>query len=117
MKKKAQISLYIMFFFAAVIIILMGAVIAPIGTQFVSKMYIAGEDLLLKSNETIQGINDTTVRAEVQQVLDSAMASQQNNIEVTANIFQYSWVAVLGLVGLILFIYTRQLVELGGGFV
>jgi len=115
--KKGQISLYILFIFSALIIIMIGAVVAPMGNVFVSKLYVAGDKMLQISNKTIQNISDPVMRGHINDVLDTAMMAQENNIEVTAAIYQYSWIVVLGLVALIMFIYTRQLVELGGGFV
>ena len=114
-KKKAQITIYFVFFIAATMIILIGAFVAPMGVRFSTEMYMAGEQLLADSNVSIQNIADTTVRDQITGVISSAMNAQTNNITVSSNLYQYSWVFVLILVGLVSFLYTRRLVEYGGG--
>jgi predicted PurR-regulated permease PerM len=117
-KKKAQITIYFVFIIAAFIIILIGAVVAPMGVRFSTEMYKAGEMILSDANESVQGIEDTTVRDQITAVISSGMKAQQNNIEVSSSLYQYSWVFVLVLVSLVAFLYTRRMVEYGyGGFI
>ena len=47
--------------------------------------------------------------------IEDALGASQENIEIAANMYQYSWVFILGLTFLLMFIYTRALVEVGGG--
>lgn len=118
MNKKAVVSMYIVFIIVAMVIILITAVFAPMGVLFNTEMYAAGEDILLRANESIQNINDAEVRAAVQDNVDNAFLAQENNIEVNANLFQYGWILILGLVALVIFLFTRRMVEMGaGGFV
>lgn len=110
--------MYIAFLIAAISIILIAAVLAPMGVLFNTEMYTAGEDILLRANESIQNINNATVRAEIQGVVGTALNSQQNNINVNANLFQYSWILIVALTAVVIFLYTRMMVEYtGGGFV
>lgn len=115
MNKKGQVTLFIVYIIAAVMIVLIAAVFAPMGVLFNSEMYLAGEQILLDANESIQSINDASVKTAVQGSLDSAIDSGQNNIQVNANIFQYSWIFILILTALVVFLYTRRLVEYGYG--
>lgn len=117
MNKKGTITLYLSFFILAVIIIVLAAILAPMGVMFNSQMYEVGEQLLIDSNGTINQINDATVRGQIQTSLSSAIDSQQNNIEVNAAIFQYGWVFVIIITALVLFIFARRLIEVGGGIV
>lgn len=118
MKKKAQVTMYIYFMFMAIIIIVIAAVFAPMGVLFNTKMYEAGEGILLDANDSIADINDATVRARVYAVVNSAYDAGENNIEVNANIFQYSWIIILVLTGIVVYLQTRRLVEVGaGGFI
>lgn len=116
--KKGQAVLYVYFFIAAIIIVTIAAVFAPMGVLFNSKMYTAGESIMLKAQDEISGIQDASVRASINETVQQALDAGQNNIEVNAAIFQYGWVFVLILTGLIVFLQTRRLVEVGaGGFV
>lgn len=119
--KRGQVTLYIMFIIAAIVIVLIAAVFAPMGVLFNAEMYKAGEDIMLRANNSISGIKDDAVRERVQAVIAEGLSDQEQNIEINSDIFQYSWIVVLVLAGLILFLYTRQMVEFsrfgGGGFV
>lgn len=109
--------IYFVWFIAAIAIIFIAAVIAPLGVQMNSEFYAIGEELMLDGNETISQISDATVKAEIQGIISQALNAQTNNIEVNANIFQYSWIFVLIVSAIVIFIFSRRLVEVGGGMV
>lgn len=111
--KKASVSLYLSFIIFAVIIIMIAAIAAPFGVLFTTEMYTAGEDILEMANESIQSISDSDVKDSVQSGLNNAFAAQENNIEVSSDIYQYGWVFIIILSGLVVFLYTRRLTEIG----
>lgn len=117
--KKAQVTLYVYFIIAALILVIIAAVLAPMGVQFNSVLYEAGEEIMLDSLPYIEDIDDADVRTQITSTINSALASQQNNIEVNAAIFQYGWVAILILSAIIVFLHTRRLIAVGGagGFI
>ncbi len=117
--KKAQVGLYITWFILAIIIIVITGVLAPMGVLFNTEMLKAGEFILLQANDSIQGIQNASIQASVQDMLDESMAAAENNIEVNSDLFQYSWILVLVVTGLVIFIATRRSVEFTsrGGFV
>jgi len=115
---RGVVAYYLTFFIMAVIIITIAAVLAPMGVLFNTKMYAAGEGILLMANDSIADINDATVREAIYNVTNAAFSASKMNIEVNADIFQYSWVLIICLVGLVIFLFTRRTVEFaGGGFV
>lgn len=117
--KKATVTIYIVFFILAIIIIMISAIMAPIAVDINSRFYLAGQDILRTSNDSIQDINDATVRASVTDSINSAFNGAQNNIEINADLFRYAWLMVIGVTALTLFLIGRQIVEysIGGGFV
>lgn len=118
MKKKAQVTMYIYFMFMAVIILVIAAVFAPMGVLFNTRMYAAGEDILLRANSSIADIHDPVVKQRVYNVVNTAYDAGEENINVNANIFQYSWVVMIILTGIVVYLQTRKLVEVGaGGFI
>lgn len=116
--KKGQVTLYIYFFITASIIIVLAALLAPIGVLFNTKMFQAGEVIIGDSLDEIDGIQDLTVKASVNATVASAKAAATNNITVNSAMFQYAWVVVLVLTAIIVFLYSRRLIEVGaGGFI
>ncbi len=113
--KKSQVSIYVAFIFTAIIIIVITAVLAPMGVLFNAEMYVAGEELMLQGNETIAKIQNDEVRNSILAIMDSAFAAQENNIAINADMFRYSWIFILGLTALVVFLFTRRLVETSGG--
>lgn len=117
--KKGQISIYVFFMFIAIIIIVIAGVLAPMGVLFNTKMLQAGESILNKSMDEIEGINDPTIRTQINDSVYSAIDASADNIEVNAGLFQYSWLLILGLTGLVVFLFSRRVVEISGsgGFI
>lgn len=115
--KRGTVMLYITFMILALILVVIAAVFAPMGVLFNTKMYAAGEDIMLKANASVADINDAAVRDSVYNVIDQGLAAQQNNIDVNAAIFKYGWVFLVVITGLVIFIFARRLVEYGGGLV
>jgi len=113
--KKSQVTIYLSGFIAMIIIILISAFAAPLGTRFTADMMVAGQEQLEKANESIQNINNDTIRESITQLASEAYDAGEFNIEVTTDMFQYMWVLVLVVVALILFLYTRRVIEVGGG--
>ena len=113
--KKSSVTLYIVYIILAVIIILIAAVFAPFGVAFNTAMYEAGEEIILDANESVSNIQNETVRGEIRDIFSDSLGNVQNNITINNAMFQYGWIFVLLLTGLVLFIYTRRLVEFGGG--
>ena len=113
--KKAQASIYIFFMIAMLILVVIASVFAPAGVRFNVAMYEAGEQILLDSADAIADIDDVTVRTRINETIYKALDAGENNINVNAAIFQYSWIIIMVLAGSMVFIRTRRLVEFGGG--
>lgn len=115
--KKGSVMLYLTFLIAVTMIILITAVFAPLGVRFNSAMYIAGQNIINESMSDINNISDPTIRAQVNATLTAAMAAGADNIEVNASLFRYSWIFIVVLTALIIFIYTRRLTEIQTGLI
>lgn len=116
--RHGQISLYIGLVFIIFIIILLTGLFAPMGAFIASNFYVAGQNLIVASNSTIQNITDPTVRTTLTNTFNDANNNAVTNISVATNLYQYSWVIIIVLAALIAFLYARRLVEFGqGGFI
>jgi hypothetical protein len=113
--KKGSLTFYIMFFVFAVMITLMTAFLAPIGTKITTELYAAGEMVLEMSNDSIADIQDDEVRNAIQGYINESLQAQQTNIEVTTEVHQYGWLFILGLVGILIFLFARRINEVSGG--
>lgn len=122
MNKKGQVMLYIYFIIIAVTITTLAAVLIPATTRINTEMFISGENLVRQSQTRILGgISDSDIKSELNASFEGALAAAADNIETSNFIYQYSWLIIVFITGMIVFIYSRQIVETnkqyGGGFV
>jgi hypothetical protein len=113
--KRGQLALMLSFIFITVFVILIAAVFMPMGVLFNTKMYAAGEGIILQANDTISQIHDPAVKAALYDSFSTSLAAQQNNIDVNNSIFQYGWIFIVVLGALSAFLYARRVVEYGYG--
>ena len=108
---KGQVSFYIIFLFIATVIILIGAIAAPFGSTLASEFYIAGQGLLNETvYDTIPQISDDGVREALNNSFTSATSAATQNIQISNSIFEYSWLFLLILVGIVMYLIARSLV-------
>ena len=112
--KRGVISIYIVFLMVVIVVIFIGAFFAPIGTLLNTELYAAGEMVMLQANDSVSQIQNDTVRNSIELAIGQGLAAQENNVEVNTAIFQYSWVFVVLISGLVLFIFSRRIIEYGG---
>jgi predicted PurR-regulated permease PerM len=118
-QRKGQISLYISLVFIIFIIILLTGLFAPMGAFIATNFYLAGEDLIIQSNATVQNIQDANVRAALEGTFGDAQDNAVTNIQVATNMYQYSWAILIFIAALLAFLSARRLIEYGGqgGFI
>ncbi len=115
--RRGQISIYLVMTIIGIGIVIAAATLLPLVINLTSEAYVIGEDIMLDSNDTISNIQDSTVRTSLQSGIDTALEATADNIENTTTMWQYSWIIIIGLTFLIIFINYRRIVEIGGGFV
>lgn len=115
MKKKANVVLYFTFLIVAVVIVMITAMIAPLGARISSAFFVEGENLLRESNATISNIQDTNVKNTLTRSMDEAISAGEMNIQVATDLFQYAWVFLLILTTVIVFLASRAIVETNRG--
>lgn len=115
--KRGVITLYIVFLVTAIFLVLIGAFAGPFGARFSTEAYQMGDDLIRQSNESISSIQDNEVRTRIQGIFSDALDNTESNIDISTGLFKYSWVMLIGLTALIVFLFTRGLVETRGGLV
>jgi predicted PurR-regulated permease PerM len=112
--KKGQVTLYILLMVLILFVVGLSAMMFPFLANLSTELYIAGEGILEQTNRTVQQIQDPTIRAQIMENVETAQASQQDNITVFTGLYKYGWVIALIVITLFLFLVSRRLVE--GGF-
>ena len=113
--KRGVIAIYLVFMGMAIMVLLVAAVLAPLGVRLNTEFYAVGEQLMLDSQDTLTQINDSVVRAQINASIQEGLDDLQTNIDINADIFQYGWVIAVVLVTLVVFLFTRRTIEVSGG--
>lgn len=112
--KKGSVTLYIVFLVMGIIIVIISAFAAPMMVRFNTEMYAAGENIIRQNNDSIASIQDTDMKNTLYTMMDRSQDATAYNIQVNNALFQYGWILVIGLVAIVVFLYTRRLIEYGG---
>jgi hypothetical protein len=109
--KKGFIGVYIIFMVFSLLILIIAAVLVPLSIRMNTEFTAAGARIINSSIDKIDAIDDANIRTELRGAMTDAISASAQNIEIQAAIFQYSWIIIVVIMGLFLFLYTRQLVE------
>lgn len=110
-KKKASVGYFIVFIFLSLILLILFAFGVPLMINMETSLYTAGEIALDDAQDWINKINDTTVKAQIQDTLDSSKSSIPDQIDVLGFFYQYAWLIIIVVILFIIFMQTRQTVE------
>lgn len=114
--KKGTIMLYLTFVGIALIIVLLSSVIAPMGAEFSTQMYEAGEEIMTDTlTNTVPNINNAEIRSELNESFSTALDSTQDNIDISTDFFKYGGWIVIIITAFVVFVFARRLVEYGSG--
>lgn len=108
-----NISLSLYLIFAAVSIIIVFGVLAPVATNIATGMMSASQGVFATGTIQCNNITDTNVRSSCLTAISSASDTGTTQTQAYASLFQYLWVAVFIVVGYVLVVYARQFVQTG----
>ena len=112
MKKKAQLSIYVVTFVILIMILMVAGIFAPMGVRMVVDMYAAGESIA--NTTSTNNIQDSTVKAAFDDSIQGMKDSTAENVTLFGGINQYGWAIALVIVSLIVWLFSRRLTEYGG---
>jgi len=118
--KKAQsgVQLYLVISILIIFLILTVTILMSVGAVFNVEM-IKGQELIRNiTAPNINNIGDADIKAQIGNVMQEGQDQSFNILSLLAGIFKYGGMIILVFVGIVGFIYSRNLVEFsGGGFV
>lgn len=121
MNKKAVFDAYLLFIISGLFIVFIAAFAVPFSVNFNSKIYAKGDELIRDANDTISQISDSEAKTSIMNTFSTTLGAEQENIEITTQLFKYSWIIVTLFVFIIMFLYARQRTESsslrGGGYI
>jgi len=113
--ERGTLTYFIVFIFLVVILLVLFAFGIPLAIRANTEFYTVGEQLINESSATISSIQNQTIKQEIQNALNSAQQSTAEQIDILAWFFQYSWIWILLVITLVIFVIARRSVEYGTG--
>lgn len=110
-KKKGVVAYFMVFVFMAIILVFLFGFAIPMLMDMQVGLYAGGEIALDDAYNWLDKINDTTVKTQIQNTLDSSKNSIPDQNEVLGFFFQYSWIIIIVVVLFVVFMFTRTTVE------
>jgi len=108
-RKKGVIALFFAFVIVSIIMIVLFAFAIPLILATNIGLYGAGDDIMDKID--LGTINDAGIRTAINDSLTTARASTADNVSILSSFFQYSWLIIIVILGLIMFLYSRRIIE------
>lgn len=115
MNKKGNLTLAFVFIVFSLFTLFIFAFFAPAGVLINEKIYEAGESLMLKTNASLSNIQNTEIRNNIQGQIQASLNAQAYAVEANNNMYRYSWIIIIGISGIVMFLYARSIVEQGRG--
>ncbi len=116
--EKGNVVYFIGFLVFAVLITFVFVIVSPALQNFNTNMYAVSESIINMNKSDAEKIQETSIKQDIQETYDGQLESMQLNIEVLGSLYKYAWLIILLLFALVLYLFTRQNVELGaaGGY-
>lgn len=109
--KKGVIGLFFLFIFFSILLLFLFAFAVPLLIQIDTSFYTAGEDIFINSQDTINSIQNDTIKAEIQGSINSAKESIPEQISILSTFHKYGWLIIIIIILFILFMQSRIAVE------
>lgn len=112
LNEKGSTSFFVMFVFLSIILLILFAVVIPVLQTMNIMFYENAEGILEKGKASAAQINDANVRGALESGLDAQTDSILTQIDILGVFFQYGWIIIILVITLVIFMITRQTVEL-----
>lgn len=107
--RKGIVGPIVVFIAGVFVLLFIFGVATPMLIQVNSYFYQAGEDML--QDVDLSNIHDSQAKYNISNSLNQSLASIPQQIDILSLAFQYSWLIILLVLFLGMFMYSRTLVE------
>lgn len=111
LNSKGSITYFVMFIVIAISLIFMAAVVIPFSQKFNVKIYEQAEKMYDDNIGDLDKINDANVRERLTNSMTAARDTIPTQILALDALFTYSWILIMILTVLVLFVLIRRDVE------
>jgi hypothetical protein len=109
--ERGSISLFMVFVSLSIVLLVLYSLIFPLLQQMNISFFESSESLLIDANATAAKISNPGIRSQLQATLQAEVDSVATQVDILGVFFQYGWIILILVVVLVLFMWSRQLVE------
>jgi len=111
MDSKGNVSFVFVFILLTIMVLFMFVLIAPALQVYTIKTFESAEPLLDDANTITNGIQDQAIANSIRGSLQASKDTTTTQVDALSFFYQYAWLFVIGLIALILLLFSRSLVE------
>jgi len=115
MNQKGNLAFAFFFIILFILMTFIFVFFAPMAQRFTVESYAIGESLIEDSNDTVQLINDTTTKNQIESILDDQKANYVFQIDLLGSLNMYSAIIIVVISAIVLVLLTRSLVQRQSG--
>jgi len=105
-----SLSFFFVFILLVFTLITLFAIATPMLITINAEFYAAGQDMIDQAS-VLMDIEDDDVASAVADTLDDASQSTADQISILAALYQYSWIIIITVIALVIYIIARSTVE------
>ncbi len=108
---RGSVSLFMAFVSLSIFLLFLFALLLPF-TQLINISFMAqGQSLIADAEQSFSTIEDAGIKAQLQDVVQASQESFATSFDVVGFFFSFGWIILILVVVLVLFMWSRQLVE------
>jgi predicted PurR-regulated permease PerM len=112
MNQKGSTSFFLIFVYLSVLTLVLFALVIPFMQQMNTELFEAGSRILDDANKTAAEITNPQLKAQLQESYDAQVQGMGTQIDILGTFYNYGWIIIILIVVLVLFMISRQTVEL-----
>ena len=111
MNNKGNFSFVVMFFIIAFGLSFLFIVVAPSLQKYNAAVFKAAEPIISDANAQAAGITNTSVRDQLVTLYNNQAENTTTQQDILSTMYQYAWLIIIVLSALVMFLFSRSLVE------
>jgi predicted PurR-regulated permease PerM len=110
-QRKGVVGYFLVFVMLSVVLLFLFGAATPMLIDISGRFFQAGDSILAMNTDWINNIQNATLKAEIQNTLNSAQEASADNINILGFFYQYAWLVIIIVTLFVIFMATRLTVE------
>lgn len=109
--RRGQVATAMLFIVVFLFLLVFFMMAAPLASRFSAEVTATGVELLKDTNNVAAEISDENISATITGIASEAVTAMETNTVIGLTLSQYSWVMLVAIVALVMYLRSRVIVE------